>query len=110
MEPVSTREAASKANSEVNRALSVHFMEGIEMAYFRAHFHIGRLHVRQFLRWNMSSSSILKKITNEMRSMASTRSKPLNGRHLDCYPHPNLQEIGTEQVRLGLRASLAVAI
>lgn len=56
--PVSTREAASNAMSEVSRALLVPFKEPVNKNELCALFNINKLHVNQFLIWIMSSSAV----------------------------------------------------
>lgn len=97
MEPVFTGEAASKTVSEANVALLVHLVKAIETADFCAQFNICRLHVKQFLKWNVSSNNILpKKLADQMWAKTSARSKSLKLATVASFLDLNLQEIRTE--------------
>lgn len=69
MEPLSTGKSASNAMSGVHHLWLVYFMKAIEKNEFCAHINIGRLYVKQFVKWIISSTKIpAKKIPNEMRA------------------------------------------
>lgn len=106
---VSIGGAASNAMFKVNRALLVHFVEANKMMYFRAHFSIGRPHAMQFLEWLMLLNAVFAiKITNVMRSEASTWSKCLELSMFESFSDLNLQKLCAEKVRQVPRVSLGV--
>lgn len=85
--------------SEFNGASLLHFVEAIETTDVSAHFNIGRLHVKQFLKWLMSSdTSLAKKIADVKRVTVNARLKPPKLTIFTSFSDPNLQGIGKEQV------------
>lgn len=58
----------------------------------------------------ISNAVPAKKIANVMSAKTSKRSKPLRLAMFASFSEPSLRELGTEQVRLILQASLAVAM
>lgn len=110
MKHVSTGADASNAVSKVSRTLLFHFREAIKTTNFRAHFSIGRLRVKQFLKLVMSSSTVrAEEIADVRRAKTSTRSKPLKLTMFASFSDLNFHEIGTEQVLQILQVSLANA-
>lgn len=109
MEAIPNGEPASKIVFEVNCALLFHLVDATETNEFHVHFNISRLYMKQILKLFMFSKTFLaKKIADGMRGKASARSKPLKLAVLESSSDPNLQEMGTEQIRQVLRAFFAV--
>lgn len=99
MEHLFSGEPASNAMSKVNRALLVHFVNTIETSEFRALFNIGRLHIKQFLNWNMLSNTVPeKKNAHMMEAKASARSKLLKLTVFASLPDSHLLEPGRDQL------------
>lgn len=95
--------------SKVNCALLVYFVEAIKTTYFNARFNIGRIHVKQLLKWVVSSNTVsVKKKADVMGAKRSTRSKLLMLTMFPSFCNPNRQDKGTEQVRQVLQEFLAI--
>lgn len=107
---VSARKITSEITSEANHLLLINCEETVETTDFHAHFNTGRLHIKQFLKWIMSSSYLLaRKIADVMKTKASARLKHFRLTMFASFSNPKLLEIGTEQVWQVLQASFAVA-
>lgn len=96
--------------SKINCELLVHFVEASESNAFRAHFKIGRLYVQQFLNWIILSTSIPAENRKRDESQGVSRFNAVASSSVRVFSYFNLLEIGTEQIRQVLRASLDIVM
>lgn len=97
--------------SKANRVLLVCFMEVDETNEFCAHFNIGRIHVKQFWKWTITSNTVsANKIADVMSARVCARSTPLKVTIFANFPDLSSRDIGTQQACQVLRASLAIAM
>lgn len=95
---------------EVSYSIHDNSVEAIETNKFRVHLNIGRLHVKQFVKWAVSSNAVpAKKIADIIRAKASARSKPFTQTIFVSFSDPNFQKMGTEQAWQVLRAFFRIA-
>lgn len=82
-------DVASKTVTEVDRVWIVHFMEAKETTKFCAHFNIGGLHVKQFLKCFVSSNTFSAKKGQVVRAKVGAFLKSLHLAIFASFPNLN---------------------